>query len=263
MVKITGKKIKETEQQLHEFFAMEKQMNYSLHLQQTIESAQSVRQMYPSRQRISFGTLVIKQLKFIALKIWLLQGMVLSALCALLLFYYDRGVIQGREYIPPKLLGLCGGLIVMCAAPLLLRSTRYKMFELEQATYFSNHGGCLSQLLFIGAGDIGMLTVLSLLASHYQIAADGIFLFLIIPFLTAAAGYLMLLTRTSASIFQKTGIPVCILSSCLICEIAEKTRWLLSDIPLFIWVCYAFVCVCILYREYRRLLFQENRENML
>lgn len=262
-MKMTGKKNMKAEQQLQKFFAVEKQMDYSPHLRQTIESAHSVRQMYPSRQRISFGALVIKQLKFIALKIWLLQGMVLSALCAIFLYYYDKGVIRGNEYIPPKILGLCGGMIVMSAAPLLLRPTRYKMFELEQSTCFSSRGGISAQLLFIGIGDAGMLTVLVLLAKHYRIAADGIFLFLIVPFLTAATACLMLWTRTPSSIFQKTGIPVCILSSVLVCEIAEKSRWSLSDMPLFIWGCYAFVCMCILYREYRLLLFQENLESML
>ena len=262
-MKTAGKKIRKTEQQLQKFFAVEKQMDYSPHLRQTIESVQSARQACPPRQRISFGTLVIKQLKFIALKIWLLQGMVLSVLCTLFLYYYDKGVILSREYIPPKILGLCGGMIVMSTAPLLLRPTRYKMFEVEQSTYFSNRGGILSQFLFIGIGDMGMLTVLSLLARNYQIAADGIFLFLVIPFLTAAAACLMLWARTSSSLFQKTGIPACILSSILICEIAEKSRRSLSDMPLFIWGCYAFVCVYILCREYRRLLFQENLENML
>ena len=262
-MKMTGKKIRETEQKLQEFFALEKRTDYGIHLRQTIESAQSVRQMCPFRQRISFGTLVIKQLKFIALKIWLLQGMVLSALCALFLYYYDKDVIRGSEYIPPKILGLCGGIIVMSVAPLLLRPTRYKMFEVERSTYFSNHGGILSQLLFIGIGDVGMLTVLSFLAKHYQIAADGIFLFLIIPFLTAATACMMLWTRTSSFIFQRAEIPVCLLSSWLICEIVEKSIWSLSDMPLFIWGCYALVCVCILCREYRRLLLQENLENML
>lgn len=260
---MTGKRIREEEQQLQEFFAVEKQIDYAPHLRHTIESAQSVRQIYPLRQRISFGTLVIKQLKFIALKIWLLQGMVLSALCALFLYFYDKGIILSSEYIPPKILGLCAGIIVISTAPLLLRPTRYMMFELEQSTFFSNRGGVLSQLLFIGIGDTGMLAVLSMLARHYRIAADEIFLFLVIPYLTAAAACLMLWVRTPSSVFQKTEIPACILSSCLICEIAEKSRWSLSDMPLFIWGCYAFVCVCIIYRECRRLLLRENLENIL
>ena len=262
-MKMNGKKIRETEQQLQTFFAVEKQVDYSVHLQQTTESAQSVRQAILYRHRISFWALVGKQLKFIALKIWLLQGMVLSALCAFFLYFYDKGGIWGSEYIPPKILGLCGGIIAMSAAPLLLRPTRYKMLELERSTYFSNRGGILSQLLFIGMGDVGMLTVLVLLTKQYHIAADGVFLFLVIPFLTAATACFMLWARTSPSVFQKTAIPACILSSFLICEVAEKSRWSLSNMPLFIWDCYAFICVCILYREYRRLLYQENLENML
>lgn len=262
-MKMTGKKIEKTERQLQTLFVVEEQMDYGAHMQETKGLAQSVRQSVLYRHRISFWALVTKQVKFAAIKIWLLQGMVLSALCALFLYYYDTGVIVHSEYIPPKILGLCGGIVVLSTAPLLLRPTRYQMFELEQSTYFSNRGGILSQLLFIGMGDVGMMTVLSLLAKHYRIAADGVFLFLVIPFLTAATACFMLWTRTSSAIFQKAGIPVCVLSSCLICEITEKSRWSLSDMPLVLWGCYAFVCVCILYREYRRLLFQENFENML
>ena len=262
-MKITEKKIRETERQLQNFFTVEQRTDYGTHLRQTIETAQSVRQSVLYRHRISFWALVCKQLKFIALKIWLLQGMILSVLCALFLYYYDTGVIVRGEYIPSILLGLCGGIIVLSAAPLLLRPTRYKMLELEQSTYFSNRGGILSQLLFIGMGDMGMLTVLILLAKHYRIAADGIFLFLVIPFLTAAAAGLMLWERTSPFVFQKTGIAVCLLSSCLICEIAEKSRISFPDMPLYLWGCYALVCVCILWFEYRRLYRQENLEKML
>lgn len=257
------KAISKTEKQLYSFFTIEKQMDYSAHLQQTIKSAQSVRHMSRFRQQIPFLVLVIKQLKFIALKIWLLQGMVLSALCALFLYCYDTGVIVHGDYIPSILLGLCGGIIVLSTTPLLLRSSRYQMFELEQSTCFSNRGSILSQLLFIGIGDVDMLAVLALLAKHYRIAAEGIFLFLVIPFLTAAAACLMLWARTSPSFFQKTGITVCIFSSCLICEMAEKSRISFPDMPLYVWGCYAFVCVCILCNEYRRLYCQGIMENML
>lgn len=263
MKKMIGNRTRKTERQLQQFFAIEKQMDYGIHLRQTVESARSVHQSHSFRHRISFVALIVKQLKFAALKIWLLQGMILSVLCALLLYNYDITVIWRNNYVMPNLLGLCGGIIAMSTAPSLLRSTRYKMFELEQSTYFSNRGSILSQLLFIGIGDIGMLTVLALLAEQYRIAADGIFLFLVIPFLTAATACLMLWARTSSAFFQKAEIPVCILSSCLICEAAEKSRSLVPEMPLLIWSCYASVCVCILCFEYRRLRFRESMEKML
>ena len=258
-----GTSISKTQKQLYSFFAVEKQINYGEYLQQTIESAQAVQQTCPPRQRISFGILVIKQLKFVALKIWLLQGMILSALCALFLFYYDTDVISIREYIPRRILALCAGFIALSARPLLLRPTRYRMLEIEQSTYFSNRGSILAQLLFIGIGDVGMLTILTLLAVRYRIPADTIFLFLVIPFLTAAAAGLMLWARTVPLFFHKAWIPVCILVSLLACEATDKTMRLLPDAALFIWICYGLTCVYILWQNYRRLYHPGNMEGML
>lgn len=254
--------ISQSKKQLYSFFAVEKLMDSGAHLRQTMESAQSVRQACSSRHRISFRVLVIKQLKFVALKIWLLQGMILSALCALFLFYYNRGVISLREYIPRRVLALCAGIVALSARPLLLRPMRYRMLEIEQSTYFSNRGGILAQLLFIGIGDVGMLTVLTLLAVQYRIPADTIFLFLVIPFLTAAAAGLMLWARTVPLFFHKTWIPVCILASLLVCEITDKTMRLLPNASLSIWICYGITCVYILWREYRRLYHPKNMEGM-
>lgn len=248
---------------LHSFFAIEGKMDYNVQLHQTIEKARTVRQPDSYRKRLSFPALVVKQLWFVALKIWLMQGAVLSMLCAMFLFNYDIGVISFREYIPRRVLALCAGIIALCTRPVLLRPMRYRMLEIEQSTYFSNRGSFLAQLLFIGIGDVGMLTVLTLLAIQYQIAADTIFLFLVIPFLTAATAGMMLWARTAPLFFHKAWIPICILVSLLACEATDKTMWLSSDISLSVWICYGIACVCILWREYRRLYHPENMEKML
>lgn len=261
-MKIT-EKIDNIEKQLPEFFAVEKQTDYSLHLQHTILAVRSSRQTVLHRQRLSFPALVLKQVRFVALKIWLVQGMLLSALCALFLFYYDRGVIRIDEHIPRKALALCAGIIALSTEPLLLRPTRYQMLEVEQSTYFSNRGGILAQLLFIGMGDAGMLTVLTLLAAQHRISTDRIFLFLVIPFLTAATTGLMLWVRIKPSLFHKAWGPVCILTALITCEVTEKTGQVFPDAPLFIWICYALLCVCVLGCEYRRLCFKGSLENML
>lgn len=247
---------------LHGFFAIEKQMDYSAHLHQTIKKSHTVQQQGSYRQRLSFPALVVKQLWFVALKIWLIQGAVLSVLCALFLFYYDRGVISFREYIPRRILALCAGIIALCTRPVLLRPIRYRMLEIEQSTYFSIRGSILAKLLFIGIGDVGMLTVLTLMAVQYRITADTIYLFLVIPFLTAAAAGLMLWARTAPIFFHKAWIPICMFVSLLACEAADKTMRLLPNASLSIWICYGTACVCILWREYRRLYHSENMEEM-
>lgn len=262
-VKIKAKSLGKTNQQLHNFFAIESLNDYSTHLQYTVTTVQSIYQVSLCRHHISFPLLVFKQLRFMALKIWLVQGMVLSALCSLFLFHYDRGVIHFNEYIPRGVLAVCGCIIVLSARPLLLRPMRYKTLEIEQSTYFSNRGSILAQLLFIGIGDIGMLTVLTFLAIKCQFEADTVFLFLVIPFLTAATAGLMLWLRTSSSLFQKAGIPVCILSSLLICETIKRSLDFSRMIPLILWGSYALICVYILCRECKELYLHENLENML
>ena len=262
-MKRSEKKIEKSAKQLQKFFAVETQTDYSAHLRQTVRAVQSASQSYPQRQHIGFFTLVLKQLRFIALKIWLVQGMSLSVPCALFLFFYDRDVIRFREYILRGTLALCGCAIVLSAGPLLLRQVRCRMLEVEQATYFSNRGGILAQLLFIGIGDMGMLAVLILLAIRYRIAADTIFLFLVIPFLTAAAAGLMLWARATSSFFQKIWMPVCVASSCLVCETVKGSLALSQNIPLIFWSCYALICVCILCCEYRRLYRIDSMEKLL
>lgn len=262
-MKIKAKSLEKTDQQLHNFFAIENQSDYSAHLQHTVAAVRSVYQVSPCRRHISFPLLVLKQLRFVALKIWLVQGMVLSALCSLFLFHYDRGVIRFNEYIPRGVLALCGCMTVLSARPLLLRPMRYRMLEFEQSAYFSNRGGILAQLFFIGIGDMGMLAVLAFLAIKCHFEADTVFLFLVIPFLTAAVAGLLLWLRTSSSLFQKTGIPLCILSSFLICETVKQSLVFSRNIPLILWGSYALICVCILCRECKELYLQENLENML
>ena len=262
-MRIKAKSLRKTGKQLHIFFAIENKDDYNTHLQHTVTAVRSVFQVSPRRQHISFPLLVLKQLRFVALKIWLVQGMVLTALCSLFLFHYDRGVIRFNEYIPRGIMTLCGCMIVLSARPLLLRPLRYRMLEIEQSTYFSNRGGVLAQLLFIGIGDIGMLAVLTFLAIKCQFELDTVFLFLVIPFLTAAVAGLMLWVRTSSSLFQKAGIPVCILSSFLICETVKRSLVFSQMIPLILWGSYALICVCILFRECKGLYLQESLENML
>ena len=257
-VKIGTKNLGKTHPQLYDFFAVENKSDYSAHLRHTIAAVQSEPQASPRRQHISFPLLVLKQLRFVALKIWLVQGMVLSALCSLFLFRYDIGVVLFNEYVPRGILALCGCIIVLSARPLLLRPMRCRTLEIEQSTYFSNRGGILAQLLFIGIGDIGMLAVLTFLAIKCQFKADTVFLFLVIPFLTASAAGLMLWLRTSSSLFQKAGIPVCVLSSLLIYETVKRSLAFSQIIPLIVWSCYALICVGILCRECKRLCLQEN-----
>ncbi len=245
--------------QWNSFFAIEQQIHYSRHMQETIKLAHSANAMHTARCHIPLRTMVAKQVKFFALKIWLFQGLVLAALCALLFQLYSINAAYGidaftwAKHSLPKSLCLCSVTVVICAIPLLSRPTRYKMAELEQSTYFSVRGNLLAQLLFIGTGDIGMLSVLVLLAIRLQIAGDTIFLSLIIPFLTAAASGLMLWIRTSPSFFHKAGAILCGLSALFVYKITDNSMLFLPDTAFYVWILYALICIAVLYRECKKL----------
>lgn len=257
------------DEQWNSFFAIENKIPYKKHMRQTIELAHLSKQAIPCRKRISFGSLAAKQLKFFALKIWALQGIALAALCALFIQFYGLELLCNEAAFclmqrnSPKLLCLCGSIVVMSSIPLLFRSTRYKMMELEQSTYFSVRGNLLAQLVFIGIGDLGMLAVLVSLARKFQISHSTVFLSLIIPYLTAAAACLMLWMRTAPAFFPGLGMAACMLSAYLAYAAVNQSRILFADASLYLWVIYAIACIGILYYELRRLYSQNAVEGML
>lgn len=256
-------------QEWNTFFTIEKNITCDTHLHQTIELARAARPAAMARRRISVRVMILKQFRFFAPKIWLLQGMVLAALCALFLQFHGMQSISGIIRIPwmqrniCRFLCLCSGVIVMSAIPLLARSSKYRMLELEQSTYFSVRGNLLAPLLFIGIGDLGMLSVLALAAERLNLTGNAIFLSMIIPYLTAAVFCLMLWVRMKQPLFNSIGALFSIAAACLIYLIVEQSMIFLPDHAIYCWIIYASLCAGILYRECRNLHRKGTAENML
>lgn len=245
--------------QWNNFFAIEQNIAYESHLQETMQKAHeclktTARKREPS---LSFGGLVAKQFRFLAWKIWLLQGMILAALCTAFFCLYTDSLIRWPGSTLPKFLCCCSCIIAMSAIPILRRSSRYGMAELERATHFSTGGNVLSQLLFIGVGDVCMLTLLALLVSECELTNSVIFISLVIPFLTAATACLMLWARTPFSVFERTAVPLCILPCLSMCALIEwhwnRYENLASKAGYVGWIAYALVCTAVLYNECQRL----------
>ena len=242
--------------ELHSMFAIERGADYAAALRQTREAAQAVYSSLPSRRRLPFRALIGKQLRFYALRLWLLQGAILSVLCAWMLPEYHTTIFFPLSPLSPTLLSLCGAVIALSALPLLSRSSRCGMLELERSTFFSGRGLFAAQLLFSGAGELGMLVLLIVLASRRQTGGGEIFLYLVIPFLTAACALLMLLARGGFSRTRQAAPVACLLSAWLSCMAVRQT--IPPGSAVFgnthpVWLLYALACVWVLYLEGRRL----------
>lgn len=246
-------------EQWNNFFTIEQNIAYGPHLQETLQKAHerlntTARKRGPS---LSFRGLVAKQFRFLAWKIWLMQGMILAALCAVFFCFYTASLIRWPGSTLPKFLCCCSCIIAMSAIPILKRSVSYQMAELERSTHFSTGGNVLSQLLFIGIGDVCMLTLLALFISKSGLTTSVILISLVIPFLTAATACLMLWARTPFSVFERTAVPLCILPCLSICalfgQLWDRYGSLTSKAGYAGWIAYALVCTTLLYNECRRL----------
>ena len=251
--------------QWNTFFAMEKNIPYASHLQYTKELSQICRASCTGRQRTSpaFSALVKKQLKFIAWKLWLFQGMVLSVLCAVFFCLAEDNYPNWFTAVLPKFLCFCGVMVAMSAIPLLRRSSRYQMMELEQSTRFSVAGILAAQLLFIGIGDLSMLAVLALIMCRYELTGAVVFLSLIVPFMTAAVACMMLWIRTVPAVFERVWAPLCVAAILVMNHILDWYRDTKETVRIEYWGLYVLACLCILYHEYRRLRFMDYAEKRL
>lgn len=246
-------------------FAVEQDIAYEAHLRDTIRCvrAEADRLNRSPGPMLSFPGLVAKQLKFLAWKIWLFQGLALAAFCSVFFITYTVNIHRWGGTVLSKFLCACSAVVVMSSLPLLRRASRYRMFELEQSTHYAISGNLLSQLLFIGIGDLGMLTVLALLSGRSGLAISVTALSLIVPFLTAAVSCLMLWTRIDPAFFQAVGIALCLLSSLLGYGLINKSEALAPTARYCLFTGYCLLCLVILYRECRRLCLDRPTEKML
>lgn len=251
-------------EQWNTFFATERGIPYASHLQTVTELSKRCLDTAAAKSRssLSFGSLILKQLKFSAWKIWLLQGMVLAALCAAFFSLYKETVLNWFYTTLSEFLCLCGGMIVLSAVPLLQRSFRYRMMELEQSTRFSIAGSLAAQLIFIGIGDLAMLAALALIVWQHGLTGSVIFLSLVIPFLTAAATCLMLWVRTDPSAFERQAVLLCMTTTLLMNRIIDWYKDSRQDSGLWFWFLYAFLCLAAICHEYRKLQSVSYKESL-
>ncbi|MCM1121623.1 MAG: hypothetical protein NC416_03480 [Eubacterium sp.] len=251
--------------QWNSLFAIEQDIAYEAHMRDTVRlmHLEACRLNLSAKPTLSFTRLTIKQLKFLAWKIWLFQGIVLAALCSVFFLVYTVDFNRWSGDTLLKLLCGCSAVVAMSSIPVLKRSSMYKMFELEQSTHFALRGSLLSQLLFIGIDDLCMLTVLALVVWKHGLTMPAIIAPLILPFLTASTACLMLWSRIPSDSFQTVGVAFCLLSALTGYEFADKINYLPVAGQFCLTIGYLLTCIGIMYHEYCRFLSRKPIEKML
>ena len=143
------------------------------------------REAYGKRRRLRrlrTSETVLRQLRFVALPVWLVQGAVLLAVSLML------GGLSGAERSASLVPGCSAASAVLVALTLLPfhgRGKRYRMDEVEAATRVSGAKLLLARFAAVGVGDAVCLSVIALLTLK---AAPGTALTLIaLPFALTGA----------------------------------------------------------------------------
>lgn len=152
------------------------------------------------RKRIPFRRFLVKQVHYIGWTFWTVQGLLLS---------FDRmaAELYGEKFWDStvsvaRLLFCVSTLVVMMALPLLYRSRKYRMQEIESASYFSSARLLLAKLAVIGIGDVLMLAGLFLTTMvRTSMQAGNLTFYLLLPFLTMSAAYLYMMGHCSGNGF--------------------------------------------------------------
>ncbi len=242
--------------------AVEESISYEAHLKETRNIAENELIKTVNRYPLTIGGLIAKQVKFLAWKIWLMQGMALAALCGIFISMYGGMAFQWEWFIARFLCG-SGGVIAACAIPVLQRSMRYGMFELECSTRFSVRGGLAAQLLFIGIGDVGMLATLAVLASRCGAGGEVVFLFGVVPFLTAALTGLMIWTRIKTCISVHWLLAICVGAVLSAYEALMLISRLFPAYTMGFGIFYALLCIGMIGRLYHKILLRERGRQLL
>lgn len=150
---------------------------------------------YRARRRMSrLGVpgLIAGQLRFAAVPIWAAQAAAVLCMCLVLHF-----AMRSEEFAEdaPALLGMFSVFVAMSVLPFYGRSRKYKMCELESSTRLSCRRLLLAKLCAVGTGDAACLTALSLTGGLAG-AANVALVFVVLPFLLACTGILLILEHT-------------------------------------------------------------------
>ena len=149
------------------------------------------------RETITVLQLVLRLMKYTALKIWIFQAGCLILMCQLMFnIYFDYVAIN--TYTVAGMLVQYSIIIPFVSFPLLYKSVRYRMQEIEMGVHFSYSVQIIVKLAIIGIGDICMI-LSGIIVGMIRLDMDfsKAVLYGMIPFLFTSSVIIFITTHTS------------------------------------------------------------------
>lgn len=158
------------------------------------------------RKRIGFGSFMKRQVSFVGWKIWFMQGVLFFLLYGIFTIPFSGYFRMNVSYMAFFLCCLTV-LLMMSAAPILYRSVRYTMYEVELVCRFSMISLLFARICIIGIGNLAMLGgVLGVTVVRSALRMESALLYILLSFLAAGGGFLYLLGHWPAEKFLNGSI---------------------------------------------------------
>lgn len=173
-------------------------ISYREQMKETCSLLGSVLEEKKKRKRIGFGSFIKRQVRFMRWKAWLLQGALIFLLYGIFCSAFGGYFQMDVSYMALFLCCLTV-ILMLSAAPVLYRSVRYTMYEVELACRFSMVRLLIARVLIIGVGNLAMLGgVLGFTITRSALQVESALLYIILSYLVAAGGFLYMLGHLPA-----------------------------------------------------------------
>lgn len=169
------------------------------HLEKTVAAAKYAYRSRPEKQRIGFGSFLLRQLRFTEISVILPQALALFLICILLL---GTGLLAdgGRaSWEIPMLLCCCAVLTCMTGLPIWVRSKKYAMYELERSTYASFARLMTARLIITACGNLILMLATGILVNmQVRMELTSIAMYLLFPYLLTSCVCVFVFERVRA-----------------------------------------------------------------
>lgn len=158
-------------------------------VQRTVLAAQNMAAAHPPRKHRTWLSFLVAQARFSGVSMWLWQILVL----AVWLSCMYSGALSAYPYLLPMGFGVAA---VTAVLPMMYRTVRYQMIEVESSSYYSGAQQMLARLLFAGIGVAVTLSIAIVCTARYTWLSLGcIVLYVLFPALLTMCGDLLLLSH--------------------------------------------------------------------
>ncbi len=199
------------------------------HLKRTLTKAEMELSKRKKRDRIGFLEFFIRQIKYLSVPIWCLQGILLFFLLSTLGYLYGALAMTSEKQLA-VLLCSCVILILLTTIPVIERSIRYQMNMVEAATKFSIKSILAAKLLTIGLGDGAMIVAVMLFTvKQTSLSILQAITYLMVPFLLLSSVALYLIGHVAVEKYVKGCVTASMILFLVVFLLGENSPWILKE----------------------------------